>query len=269
MIRLAIRDDDMNFFTKVEDIQYVYHEIPDFPVSFAVVPRVTDLSTVGACPDTKGNATPQPIGNNRELLNYMRKRLTDGTADILLHGQSHRYVFKDCVRIPEMRQDKPLIGEDWLSTIAVEKEYLESLFGYKISVFVAPSNVISKSNLRSVVSNKLNFSGIVPIKFEREVTIKNLLNYMKRWMIRAVNRLPYPGVMTYSDHKEINACVVQGYDYLMTMFDYCCKKKLPMVINTHYWHLRDNPDEREMVIRFIKDAISKGAKPTKLSDILE
>ena len=38
MIKIAIRDDDMNFFTKVEDIKVVYKNFNYFPISFAVVP---------------------------------------------------------------------------------------------------------------------------------------------------------------------------------------------------------------------------------------
>lgn len=40
MVKLAIRDDDANFFTKVEDIEFVYKDFEGFPISFAVVPHV-------------------------------------------------------------------------------------------------------------------------------------------------------------------------------------------------------------------------------------
>ena len=43
MIKIAIRDDDMNFFTKVEDIKVVYKNFNYFPISFAVVPYVLDV----------------------------------------------------------------------------------------------------------------------------------------------------------------------------------------------------------------------------------
>lgn len=47
MVKLAIRDDDANFFTKVEDIEFVYKDFEGFPISFAVVPHVMDVSTKG------------------------------------------------------------------------------------------------------------------------------------------------------------------------------------------------------------------------------
>ena len=38
MVKLIIRDDDCNFFTRPADLQHVYRSIPNFPVTFAVVP---------------------------------------------------------------------------------------------------------------------------------------------------------------------------------------------------------------------------------------
>lgn len=43
-----------------------------------------------------------------------------------------------------------------------------------------------------------------------------------------------------------------------------------MVVNVHYWHLRDNPEYLEMLRSFVMDyAIPKGAQPTLLSNILK
>ena len=55
MIKLAIRDDDMNFFTNVEELEKIYDGFNNFPISYAVIPYVLDVSTRGACTDTKGN----------------------------------------------------------------------------------------------------------------------------------------------------------------------------------------------------------------------
>jgi len=146
----------------------------------------------------------------------------------------------------------------------------ECIFGYRPTVFVAPSNLITKKCLSSVLNNNLNFSGIIPISFQRAFTARNVCSYIKRFAFRAVYRLPYPGVLTYSDHKEINACALISYDYLVKMYNICERKNLPMVINVHYWHLRDNPKYLEMLRSFVMDyAIPRGAIPTKLSDLLK
>ena len=56
--------------------------------------------------------------------------------------------------------------------------------------------------------------------------------------------------------------------YLVRMFDFCSKHNYPMVINVHYWYLRDNPAELEKLRKFVMEyAIPKGAIPTRLSDL--
>ena len=72
MVKIAIRDDDANFFTKVEDLQFVYKDFGDFPISYAVIPYVLDVSTKGNCPDTKGNVYPMDVAENKELINYFK-----------------------------------------------------------------------------------------------------------------------------------------------------------------------------------------------------
>lgn len=268
MIKLAIRDDDMNFFTKVEDIEEVYKDFNGFPISFAVIPHVLDVSTKGACSDTKGNMEPKDIANNTILVEWIKEGLNKGTCDVLLHGINHNYKFTDNVRLAEMQwRDKQI---DLYNQIKHEKDRLSVLFNYQISVFVAPSNKITKYCLRQVSDAKLNFSGIIPIKPNVDFTIENLLNYIKRWLTRFLYRLPYPGVLKYNNHKEVNACLLQSYDYLVSMYNFCEKYNLPMVINVHYWSLRDNPKELEKLRKFVMEyAIPKGAVPTKLSDIFK
>ena len=267
MVKLAIRDDDMNFFTKVEDIEFVYRDFNNFPISFAVIPKVTDVSTVGACPDTKGNTVPRPVRDNKVLIEWLKQRISEGKADVLLHGESHSYKIIDGKRYAEMEwcADDPLLA----SKMNKNKAELERAIERRVSCFVAPSNKIARRSIEAVVKNDMDFSGIIGLKFSRRVTFRNLFNYIKRWVLRLTTGLPYPGVMIYSDHKEINACLLQSYDYLVKMFEYCRKYDFPMVINVHYWHLRDNPTELETLRRFVMDyAIPNGAIPTTVSDIL-
>ncbi len=267
MVNLAIRDDDMNFFTKVEDIEFVYRDFNNFPISFAVIPKVKDVSTVGACPDTRGNDIPRLFTDNKGLTEWLKLRVLRGHADVLLHGETHEYKFVNGQRYAEMEwraNDQSLACR-----IKSNQHLLEQAIGSPITCFVAPSNKIAKKCIKAVADNGLNFSGIVDIRFNREFTFRNIYNYVKRWLLRSMTNMPYPGVMQYSDHREINACLFQSYEYLVKMYDYCDKHDLPMVVNVHYWHLRDNPKELESLRRFVMDyAIPKGAKPTTVSEIL-
>lgn len=265
MVKLAIRDDDMNFFTRVEDVERVYKDISFFPVSYAVIPQVMDVSTYGNCPDTKGNKTPRWVGDNKELVEWLSEKLKKGRADALLHGITHQYIMVNGLRQSEMlwRKEPELAVE-----IAHQKEALSATLNYPISVFVAPSNEISKYAIKCVAANGLNYSGIIPIGFQREMTVKNLRNYAKRWYYRFKDGLPYPGVLEYSTHKEINACTALSYDYLVKMYRYCERMQSPMVVNVHYWHLRDFDDSLTDLNKFVDYAMNHNAVPCTVSPLL-
>lgn len=266
MIKLAIRDDDLNYFSKVKDVVGVYKEISFCPVSFAVIPTVTDVSTKGRCLDTRGNITPRWVGDNTELVDWLKDELSKRQADVLLHGITHEYKFFGGNRYAEMQwRNEPNLAEE----ISMQKERLSNLLNYPITVFVAPSNKISKYGMRAVSSSGMHYSGIVPSDFQRDLTIRNMGNYIKRWFYRAKDNLPYPAVMQYSDHREVNACLMQGYDYLIKMFHYCEKNNYPMAVNVHYWHLRDNGNERKQLSRFIDYALKHKAIPTTMSELLK
>lgn len=74
-----------------------------------------------------------------------------------------------------------------------EKVRLSSLFDYPITCFVAPSNKITKYCLSQVAKCGLNFSGIIPLKSNVDLTLKNLANYLKRCSTRFINKLPTLG----------------------------------------------------------------------------
>ena len=264
MIKLAIRDDDLNAFTKLKDIVKLYEPIGKFPISFAVIPYVTDV--LGGCPETKGNKTPCPLDSNEEIVSWLRESLSNKKCDVLLHGITHEYHFdRKGGKIPEMVWRN---GDNVVKAISDSKAYLQALLNCKITCFVAPNNIISKQSLDAVVRNDLDFSGIIPVGFQRGFTFRNVSNYCKRFIVRGLYNIQYPGVLDYGNHLEINACGLRSLDYLKKIFDYCQKKKLPMVLNVHYWNLRDNVENRNMLFEFVKYALDNNANPSVLSKIL-
>lgn len=266
MAKLIIRDDDMNFFTKLEDVERVYSEIREIPVSFAVIPMVTDVSTYGNCPDTKGNAVPRDVLENTHLVSWIKDNLKNGKCDVLMHGITHGYKFISEHRLAEMEwRDEP----DLADKIIKYRDEMSRAFDYDIKVFVAPSNKISKYGIDCVSRSGMDFSGIIPLSFQRHFDKYSMMNYLKRWSFRFFKRLPYPGLLDYHNHLEMNACIIQGYDYLTRMYSYCEEKGLPMAVNVHYWHLRDNPQTLSWFIKFCKWALDKGAEPCTMTQIMK
>lgn len=266
MVKLIIRDDDMNYFTKVEDIKFVYKDLQMCPISFAVIPTVIDVSTAGACTDTRGNTSPRYVGDNQELVEWMKEEYAKGKIDILLHGITHSYKFSGGNRQFEMqwRDGEPNLSQ----TLHYWKDNLSSLFGCDITCFVAPGNRITKYTLYSAIKAGMNFSGIVAMKQERQITIRNICCYLKRWCMRLSTGLQYPAVLHYSTHNELNACPLREEEYLYKMFEWCKTHDAPMAINVHYWDLRDKPQQLIKLVRFVKFALNNGAEPAKLSDLL-
>ena len=262
-MKLVIRDDDTNFFTYPDDIEIAYTEIPDFPVSFAVVPMVVDV--IGGCPETKGNENPRFIGDNHEITNYLKDRASRGTCDILLHGSYHQYKFPNGVKTPEMVWRERETG-DLVKLIGYYKKEFEVLFGIPVNCFVAPSNRIMKKGIQAVYQNGMNFSGIIPITFDRNVSFKSISNYIYRWLIRVTTKLPYPGILDYGTHYELNACNQTNFEYLKKMFEYCKKIDAPLAINVHYWHIRDNKKHYKGFFDFVKYALDHGAEPSRMRD---
>ena len=262
IIRIAIRDDDTNFFTNPDDLKFVYENIEGFPISFAVIPYVTGF--IGGCPEAKGNVDRRGVSGNRELVEYLKTLVVSREGEILMHGITHEYRFANSMKIPEML---------WIDIVELKtqlpvcKKYLEDTFDCKINCFVAPSNKITKRSILEIANLDMNFSGITQ-HFDRQVNFRYLRNYVKRWTIRAISKIPYPGVLDYGTHFEINACRLDSKDYLMDMYRFCKKHTLPMVINTHYWHLRDNPKISEWFIEFIQYAVSDGAIPSTISQCI-
>lgn len=265
MVRLIIRDDDCNFFSRPEDLEKVYSSIDEFPISYAVVPVVIDV--LGGCPDTKGNLKPRPIGDNKELVDYLTNRFAEGKCDLLMHGLSHEYQFnKNGQKVPEMiwRDKEP----DLQHLIYSKKQYLEELFGTTINCFVAPSNHIKRNGIKAVYESGMNFSGIIPIQFQRDISFSSVSNYIKRFWIRATKGFPYPGVLDYKTHKELNACNTVGFDYLKSLFEFCLRTDSPMAINVHYWHIREFPEIYKGFFDFVHYAMDNGAIPSRMRDCL-
>lgn len=266
MVKLVIRDDDLNYFSKAKEIEKVYENIPSFPVSFAVIPTVTDVSTLGSCPDTKGNTVPRWIGDNTELVVWVKEKLSLNQMDVCMHGITHGYKIINGKRYAEMEwRNEANLAEE----INDYRRKLEELMEYKITVFVAPSNKITRYGINCVAKVGMDYSGIIPASFSRDVTVKNVTNYIKRWWHRAVDKYPYPAVMKYSSHKELNACLLQSYDYLVRMYQYCDSHNYPMAVNVHYWHLRDNPQALSDLVRFVNYALERGAIPSTMSELLK
>lgn len=180
---INIRDDDTNFFTQPSELEEAYgHYLSEIPITLACTPFVSKHSFI--MDSLSGNRKEQflalkeienlmdaneladinrvyPIGDNKELTNFLYPLVTDGSVEITLHGYSHRFYddgaefIKNHINFYNVRDGKL---------------YLESLFNTKLMFFVPPSNKIDKDALQFLKKTDLSLltSGVVDTNFYLE-----------------------------------------------------------------------------------------------------
>lgn len=231
-MKFAIRDDDTNYFTTPEALLRNYEAVWDkCPISLSVVP-------FHAC--TKSRSIPEkywsgdkifPIGENKELVQFLKEKIREGKVSITLHGYNHKdnpdgYEFETGIEL----YDKVKRG----------KEYLEKLFNVKIETFIPPHNTISREGLAAVVDNGLNLVNIPSFKFGgRPFCFGNIIQFMKlrAFRLKHKNR-KYPYVLNFGDHKEVGYYSLTpqvSFESLKRDFEFCRRMDGSFILATHYW----------------------------------
>lgn len=266
MSLFAIRDDDTSFFTNPEDLESVYKSYwGKVPISLATIPfsgpEHRDRSFSPTCsPDSEN-----PLGANKNLVDWLKNKNKNGQIDIMLHGYSHRY----------RRINGQWVGEyGWKpqEQLAEEtrrgKEYLESLLETNIKVFVPPSNTISKYGIQAIRSENLNLSGVMGRGLDRPFTLDYMQAYAKRWAWRLRHGDAYPFPLRYGGHSELRAYTLtprSDEDGLCRSLRYCASINAPFVLATHYWEFNDFPNMHSSMARLISLAENLDMKFVNLS----
>jgi len=169
-MNLAIRDDDTNFFTTPDDLIEAYADIWDrVPITLFVVPfmmgnwkswiyeRHFNYQNLDF---NKYNLDKKiyPIGDNKELVSFLKEKSEKGCIEIAMHGIHHRNLD---LNIPYFKNNRGENAEfftdrDLTSQLSESKRYLEELFEIDIKVFSPPQNLLSHRGYWSVVNNNLN-----------------------------------------------------------------------------------------------------------------
>lgn len=210
MLKIAIRDDDLNYFTKISEIEKAYDNIlGKYPINFATVPFIHQSQELMSS-SLKGKNNIEKMKEleiyekkldiedlekyykkyyffhkNKELTNYIKEKLKNNEIEISLHGITHRYYPNGA----EFSKSEFVVEEE----LKMAKIYLEKIFETKIEFFVPPSNSISYKNLKKInrCGMKLVLSGW-PIS---ETFIEKLyLNFIK---IKKVNFKLFPRIKKY------------------------------------------------------------------------
>jgi len=145
-----IRDDDISYFTQPWMLDELYNEAwrLGFKVSLAVTPMVKAVDRPYVPRSFRGTNKFFPISQNRELVNYLLEKITNGLVDIIQHGYTHaRENGKPEFAINSFR----LIDEK----LNAGNRLLRETFKQDIAVFVAPHEGVSKATWQSLRKNEM------------------------------------------------------------------------------------------------------------------
>jgi len=285
-MKFAIRDDDVNFFTNPTELEYIYKELwqQNICVSFSVIPFAVKSYYCGDRERFYQDEKQNPVGENKELVEFLREKIKEKKVSIMLHGFSHQYkVAVDKKSEPVLATQDNLINfrknklgknlcwygeyswkpyEQMKKETKIGKEYLEDLFQIKITVFVPPSNDISKEGVKAVAECGLNISGTIMLsKFNRPVNIYSIRNWFLRiWWRLNYNKI-YPYVMNYGRHKELCAYGLVPnvtFENLKQQFNFCRKINAPFVLSIHYWEIIEKTYLKDIFCQFVKFVQNSG-----------
>lgn len=260
---IAIRDDDTSFFTQPSDLESAYDFVKTGPISLSVVPSTVPVHGDDVYP--YGENIPfgyYPIEQNKGLVSYLREGIKANRYVIALHGYSHEYKKIECNWLPEMAwKDEGRI----CSELFDGKKRLEQLFHVPVSVFVAPNNCIDSKGIHAVEKLRMNYSGII-YHGDRDINMKYIDNFIKRWSFRLAKGVQYPGCLNYGKHKEISAYTLDNFMRLKKEYEICKAKNTPFIVYSHYWQINRKPEVKNLLMAIYEYAVLDGAKLVSLSE---
>ncbi|MBT5023528.1 DUF2334 domain-containing protein [Candidatus Woesearchaeota archaeon] len=259
-MKLIIRDDDLSYFAKPEDLERIYAGIWNkCPISFSTVPFVTTTGFETPLNSLKTNKL-FGIGDNKKLVLFLKKKIKEGKITIVQHGYSHNnYGTKFEL---EQTDKKKLYKE-----LKKGKKYLEKVFGIEINCLVAPHDRFSKQAIK--IAEKIGYKYICRAfaPLPREIQLRK--NYLtaffklfKHWL-KYRRKYRYPTLLNYGTCKEI-------YSYrpneLITNIDSILKfhakhEQSMLCLTSHYRSANIHSDE---LMKFLIKKIKKYAHLNKI-----
>jgi hypothetical protein len=256
-LKVAIRDDDLNFFFNHEQIEKDYREIWDIcPISMSVVPFIKgDWPLNFQIANNRGpgvytqeelkliinDNTKYPIGENKALVEFVIEQIKLKHIHLTIHGIHHR---NEDPTIPKLQNNYGIGAEfytirDMREPLENAKKYVENLFGQPIKVFTPPQNLISRSGLKAVVRNNLSICTDYPrLSDKSTIKIIGVESYIKYALFKILNlNNEYPYVLRSSTGLKIvgHHRLQPGTDInsLYSSISKCAKFKGSFVISTH------------------------------------
>ena len=150
-VAVTIRDDDISYFTEPWMLDTIYKQAwkLGFKISLAVVPNICAANSSNIPKAYRGEKNLFSISENRELTDYLLKKVEDRQVEIIQHGYSHNS--------PGGEAEWALGNYNKIySEVKKGNEILRDTFKREVTVFASPYERISRPIWKSLQNNGLN-----------------------------------------------------------------------------------------------------------------
>ena len=266
-MKFILRDDDLNYFSTLEDILKWYEDIfaMSIPVGFSTIPYVKPVSDVYTNNAHKEN-TEYPISQNAELVSFVKSA---PLIEILQHGTTH-----------ENKMEEGRMCFEYAGIVPREeakrgREELERAFGAPVSIFVPPHDWIDTAGVFSVENAGMNiirgrgagfrnwiFRPAYIAVFIRMLWFKCVYIFSRK---QGLLKTPaYPRVLNFGRHKEMCSYRLEDPDVFAGL-EYAHRTQGIFVVVTHL-HFYD-AEKKARILELIARARELGAEFVRPSTI--
>ncbi len=243
-MKFAIRDDDTSWETKPEELERLWGPVIGYaPVSLAVTPFAVRAHFRGDPGKFYQEETPNPLGANPELVDWLRSRLSDNSITVMCHGCTHQYQrLSPAKLLPEYVWKTP---ERLRLETQRAKKHLEESLGRRVATFVPPGNGISRPALEAVRPYFTNVLATFPLRRIQDFRLEReyVFNYLRRlfYQVRHGSANPF-GETVHGVRLIPSVSLTQqaNWDDIRGKLDLCRRLNADFVAAVHYWEM----DER-------------------------
>jgi hypothetical protein len=175
---ILIRDDDTNFFTRVDMLETIHSKAWDkgFKISLSIVPFQKGMEDISVPPEIRHTGLLYPITNNEGLVRFLREKIRSQLIEILQHGFSHSIM-------GDFRGEFGINISEHTANLQSAREILMQAFGVNPRFFTPPYDDISDFNLRLVRQQDM-----IPIYGQENIHKLFRSQYIPRFYKRRVAR---------------------------------------------------------------------------------
>lgn len=265
-MKFIIRDDDISYHFQPEQLSKWYEGIIDIcPISICIPPFIKGNFFEGIYRldhhIKRGREVwladeSYRIGDNKELVSYLKNLIKGGKVSIGLHGIRHRNeeeISKTPMKGNYITGAEFYTQEDYTDKLHEAKSYLEQVFETDINYFTPPQNLISPKGLEAIINN--NLSLCTDLVFTRNLS--ELIHFYGLWntMLMAYNkrvkRHRYPFVVKkkvkFIDHTRLQPG--KSIEQIKQEFEFVRKKNGIFVLSTHCYGFDYKMEHYDMTMK--------------------